>query len=209
MADGTQVTAESSFTPSADSIPSSFGIPDISGLHPTAFAAGAGAASGGTGVAGSFIVNVITETTTAYINNNVLLNTLTGTATYPSANSDEGVTVSASDTMTITDWAGGVGGGLNVGVGAALDVNIVTEDTQAYISNHGNRRRVPERGGGVGHERNLQLGHARRRGWASQWASPARPRSRNCRSRRARSSTTIRRSTPRAACSSRRTISRR
>ena len=83
MADGTQVTAESSFNPSADSIPSSFGIPDISGLHPTAFAAGAGAASGGTGVAGSFIVNVINETTTAYINNNVSLNTLTGTATYP------------------------------------------------------------------------------------------------------------------------------
>ncbi len=134
VADLTQVTAQSSFSPSADSIPSSFGIPDISGLHPTAFAAGAGIASGGTGVAGSFIVNVITETTTAYINNNVSLNTLTGTATYPTANSDQGVTVSASDTMTITDWAGGVGGGTNVGVGAALDVNIVTEDTQAYIS---------------------------------------------------------------------------
>ncbi len=134
VADGTQITATSSFNPSADSIPSSFGIPDISGLHPTAFAAGAGVASGGTGVAGSFIVNVITETTTAYINNNVSLNTLTGTATYPTANSDQGVTVSASDTMMITDWAGGVGGGTNVGVGAALDVNIVTEVTQAFIS---------------------------------------------------------------------------
>ena len=134
VADLTQVTAESSFNPSADSIPSSFGIPDISKLHPTAFAAGAGATSGDTGVAGSFIVNVINETTTAYINNNVSLNTLTGTATYPTASSDQGVTVSASDTMTITDWAGGVGGGTNVGVGSALDVDIVTEDTQAYIS---------------------------------------------------------------------------
>ena len=120
---------------------------------------GAGAASGGTGVAGSFIVNVINETTTAYINNNVLLNTLTGTATYPTANSDQGVTVSATDTMTITDWAGGVGGGANVGVGAALDVNIVTEDTQAYISDRCDRRRGPERRGGVGHERDLQLDH--------------------------------------------------
>ncbi len=153
VADGTQITAESSFTPSADSIPSSFGIPDVSGLHPMAFAAGAGAASGGTGVAGSFIVNVFSETTTAYINNNVLLNTLTGTATYPSANPDEGVTVSATDTMTVTNWAGGVGGGLNVGVGAALDVNIVTEDTQAFISDDAIVERGPERRGRVDHER--------------------------------------------------------
>ena len=36
--------------------------------------------------------------------------------------------------MTIADWAGAIGGGDDFGVGAALDVNIVTEDDQAYIA---------------------------------------------------------------------------
>jgi len=40
----------------------------LSSLHPTNFAAGAGASSGGAGVAGSFIVNVINQTTHAYSN---------------------------------------------------------------------------------------------------------------------------------------------
>ena len=136
VADGTQITAESSFNPSTDSISSSFGIPGISGLHPTDFAAGAGAASGGTGVAGSFIVNVINQTTYASINDHATINTLVGTAGYPTAQSDEGVTVSATDAIATTDWAGAIGGGDDVGVGAALDVNIVTEDTEAYISNN-------------------------------------------------------------------------
>jgi mucin-19 len=136
VADGTQVTAESSFNPSADSISPTFNIPGISGLHPTAFAAGAGAASGGAGIAGSFIVNVINDTTHASINSGALVNTLTGTAGFPTANADQGVTVSATDAIAITDWVGAIGGGEDVGVGAALDVNIVTEDTQAYISSN-------------------------------------------------------------------------
>ncbi len=39
----------------------------LSSLHPTNFAAGVGAASGGNGIAGSFSVNVINQTTHAYI----------------------------------------------------------------------------------------------------------------------------------------------
>ncbi len=44
------------------------------------------------------------------------------------------MTVSATETMSIVDWAGAVGAGEDVGVGAALDVNIVNENTQASIS---------------------------------------------------------------------------
>jgi len=40
----------------------------LSSLHPTNFSAGGGASSGGAGVAGSFIVNVINQTTHAYSN---------------------------------------------------------------------------------------------------------------------------------------------
>jgi hypothetical protein len=147
VADLTQITAESSVKPSTDPIPNSSSdtfIPNsssesvlvsaLSSLHPTAFSAGAGASSGGAGVAGSFIVNVINQTTHAYINNGASINTLVGTAGYPIANADEGVTVSATETMNIVDWAGAVGGGDDAGIGAALDVDIVTEDAQAYIA---------------------------------------------------------------------------
>ena len=105
-----------------------------SALHPTNFAAGAGASSGGAGIAGSFIVNVINQTTHADIASGDSINALVGTAGIPAANADEGVTVSATETMTIVDWAGAIGGGDDAGIGAALDVNIVTEDDQAYIA---------------------------------------------------------------------------
>ncbi len=107
---------------------------ELSSLHPTNFAAGIGASSGGNGVAGSFSVNVINQTTHAYINSGDAINTLVGTTGFPTANSDEGVTVAATETMSIVDWTGAIGGGLDFGVGAALDVNIATEDDQAYIA---------------------------------------------------------------------------
>ncbi len=115
-------------TPVADA------VAELSSLHPTNFAAGVGAASGGNGVAGSFAVNVITQTTHAYINDGAAINTLVGTTGFPTASFDEGVTVSATEKMAIVDWTGAIGGGDDVGAGAALDVNIATEDTQAYIS---------------------------------------------------------------------------
>ena len=106
----------------------------LSKLHPTAFAAGAGVASGGTGVAGSFVLNVVNQVTHAYINNSASINTLVGTAGFPAANADEGVTVASTETMKFADWAGAIGGGDDVGFGAALVIDIITEDAQAYIA---------------------------------------------------------------------------
>jgi hypothetical protein len=102
--------------------------------HPTNFAAGLGASSGGAGIAGSFIVNVIAQNTDAYINSGTTLNAQVGTTGYPTANADESVTVSANETMTIVDWAGAFGAGGDIGAGAALDVNIVNESDLAYIA---------------------------------------------------------------------------
>ena len=106
----------------------------LSKLHPMNFAAGVGASSGGVGVAGSFIVNVINQTTHAYVGSGAQVNTRVGTAGYPTANADESVTVSATESMTLEDWAGALGVGNNVGVGAALAVDIVGEDVQAFIA---------------------------------------------------------------------------
>ncbi len=106
----------------------------ISKLDPTNFAAGFGKSSGGAGIAGSCIVNVINQTTDAYIDSGAQINTLVGTGDYPAANSDEGVTVSATETTTILDLSGSVGEGKSAGVGAGLDVNIETEDVRAYIA---------------------------------------------------------------------------
>ena len=102
--------------------------------HPTNFAAGLGASSGGAGIAGSFIVNVITQTTDAYINSGTTINAQVGTTGYPTANADESVAVSATETMTLVDWAGAFGAGGDIGAGAALDVNIVSEGDEAYIA---------------------------------------------------------------------------
>jgi hypothetical protein len=138
VAGSTSVTAESSFNPSADDIPmqpSLYGITvSLASLHPTALAAGVGASSGDAGVAGSFIVNVINQTTEAYLGTDDLINTLNGTSGYPAA--DQGVTVSAGETMTTVDWVGAAGGGDDFGAGAALEVDIVTENTQGYIAAH-------------------------------------------------------------------------
>ena len=106
----------------------------LTALHPTNFAAGIADSSEGAAIAGSFIVNVINQTTHAFINNGAQINTRVGTAGYPPANADEGVTVSATQTMNIEDWAGGIAIGKSVSIGAAVEVNIITEDDLAYIA---------------------------------------------------------------------------
>jgi hypothetical protein len=48
-----------------------------------------------------------------------LINAQVGTTGYPTANADESVTVSATETMTIVDWSGAFGAGGDIGAGAA------------------------------------------------------------------------------------------
>ena len=84
---------------------------------------GSGGSGTSIGIAFSCIVDVIDQTTDAYINSGAQINTLVGTAGYPTAASDESVTVSATQTTTILDLAGAVSlaknsGGTGAGVGA-------------------------------------------------------------------------------------------
>ena len=99
---------------------------------------GSGSSGSGVGIAFSCIVNVIGQTTDAYIDSGAQINTLIGTANYPTAASDESVTVSATETTTLLDLSGtvaiGKSAGTSAGIGAGLDVNIETEDAQAYIA---------------------------------------------------------------------------
>ncbi len=92
----------------------------INSVQATDLAGGVGSASGGKALAGSFIVNVINQTTDAYISSGDSINTLVGTTGYPAANSDEGLTVSATGTTNIVAWAGAAAGGKNAGIGAAV-----------------------------------------------------------------------------------------
>jgi hypothetical protein len=84
-----------------------------------------GAGGGDAGVAGSAVVNVLSGTTKAHIDNSVTI----GTPSAPSA----GVAVSASDHTDILSIAGQLAIGGTAGVGAGVDVEVVTKTTQAWI----------------------------------------------------------------------------
>jgi hypothetical protein len=89
-----------------------------------------GSLIGGTaGVAGSATVSVVNETTSARIHKGALINTLdTG-----SAGSEQGVRVTAADLTRVIDAAGGLGGGGAAGIGAGVDVGVLTKNTLASI----------------------------------------------------------------------------
>jgi hypothetical protein len=92
-----------------------------------AIAVGAGVA-GTVGVAGSATVNVLNETTQAYIADGAQINAdLTG------ASITQDVNLLARDQTTILGIAGAIGGGGSVGVGAGADVAVITKDTEARI----------------------------------------------------------------------------
>jgi hypothetical protein len=81
-----------------------------------------GGAGGGTaGVAGSVVVNVTTNSTAAHIDQDVDI-------------SGVGVRVAASDTTTIFSLAGALSFGGTAGVGAGIDVEVITKVTEAWIA---------------------------------------------------------------------------
>ena len=91
-----------------------------------------GNASTEVGVAGSASVNVISDTTLAYVNNGAKLNENFGTA-----GSGTGVMVTAADPLTLQSTAGSLAASVsdnaNVDVGIGVDVDSITKNTQAYI----------------------------------------------------------------------------
>ncbi|MGH3368825.1 MAG: hypothetical protein ACRDPR_02390, partial [Nocardioidaceae bacterium] len=86
-----------------------------------------GGGSGTAGVAGSVVVNTTTQLTRAYLGGGTKVN---ATAPY---GTHGGVAVSADDDTSIFSLAGALAIGGTAGVGAGVDVEVVTKDTQAWI----------------------------------------------------------------------------
>ncbi|MDA8440737.1 MAG: hypothetical protein M0Z51_18020, partial [Propionibacterium sp.] len=85
-----------------------------------------GAAGGDAGVAGSAVVDVYTDTTTANIGDHTTVN-----ADNSGAATAQDVTISASDHTNLLAIAGGIAAGGDAGIGAGADVEVLTKDTQA------------------------------------------------------------------------------
>ncbi len=83
-----------------------------------------GAGGEDAGVAGSVVVDDMSNTTLAHVDKNVTVGGDT-----PSA----AASVSATDTTSITAVAGEVAAGGTAGVGAGIDVEVITKDTEASI----------------------------------------------------------------------------
>jgi len=88
----------------------------------------AGAAGGSAGVAGSATVNVWNDTTRATIAHGATVDASGRNGTTPN------VALLASDGTTLFSTAGALSGGGSAGVGAGVDVGVITKNTQAYIA---------------------------------------------------------------------------
>ena len=90
-----------------------------------------GAAGGQTaGVAGSVVVDVLTDTTKAYIGSGTNVNLDNGGAT-----PGQSVNVTASDTTTVVALAGQLAVGGTAGVGVGVDVEVINKTTEAFVGN--------------------------------------------------------------------------
>ena len=97
----------------------------------TAVALGGAVSQGGAAVAGSFVVNVFTDNTSATIADDAQINQRPGLV---APGTDQHVTVRAEDDMQVFDLAGALAGSLDsAGIGAAVDVQVLTQNTTASI----------------------------------------------------------------------------
>src|SRR5262249_14106652 len=87
-----------------------------------------GAGGEDAGVAGSVIVDDMHPTTLAHIDAGAVISG-------PTAAGSAGAGVAASDATTILSVAGALAIGGTAGVGAGIDVEVITKDTEATIAN--------------------------------------------------------------------------
>ncbi len=86
----------------------------------------AGAASGSVSVGGAAAVNVINTDTRAYLGEGAELNKAASLVS-------QSASLSAQDTTTLFDVVAGAAASGSVGVGASVDVAVITKSTQAYV----------------------------------------------------------------------------
>ncbi len=89
----------------------------------------AGGAGGGTaGVAGSTSVNVLNQTSKAYIGKDAVIN-----AVNTGAGAAQSVSVTSVNTTNVTGLAGALAIGNTAGIGAGNSTEVITTDTEAYV----------------------------------------------------------------------------
>jgi len=76
----------------------------------------------------------LTNTTTAHIDHDAAINTVNA-----GASSTEGLAVAATNTSTITSIAGSLAIGGSAGIGAGVDVEVITKHTNAWIAHSSQR----------------------------------------------------------------------
>ncbi|MEA2197047.1 MAG: mucin9, partial [Solirubrobacteraceae bacterium] len=92
-----------------------------------------GSVGGDAGVAGSAAVDTNTDHTHAHIDSGVGVNCAGLSCTNSSSNATQGVAVAASDTTQILGIGGAVAAGGDAGIGAGVDVEVLSKDTTAKI----------------------------------------------------------------------------
>jgi len=100
-------------------------------VSPTLIAIG-GSGGGDAAVAGSVAVDVMTDNTTAHVDSGATVCTTT-TCTTPSAAGPQNVAVTASDTTNALDTVGTLAIGGDAGVGAGVDVQVISKTTESTI----------------------------------------------------------------------------
>ena len=88
-----------------------------------------GSLAGSAGAAGSGAINVLSDTTLADIGAGAVV-----VATQGSPGNGPGVIVTAGDILTLLSTAGALAAGSSEGLGAGVDVDSITKNTQAFIA---------------------------------------------------------------------------
>jgi hypothetical protein len=115
------IEADASLTPVVGLVP----------LNPSTYVWG-GTSAGGVGVAGSLSLNIVNETTQAVISAYDRINTNATPGT------NQSVSVLATDTVQLTNWAGANAVSAALGIGAGIDVAVISTDTEAHIGDSAN-----------------------------------------------------------------------
>ncbi len=117
--------------------PPTLNLPDNSGIDDPSIAISSaalagGGSNGGVGIAGAADISILTVNTHAYIAGSAQINQDGSISGLPAVQS---VSVDAESTLTMTNAAGALGISTDsTGVGAGLEVTILTKDTQAYVA---------------------------------------------------------------------------
>ncbi len=104
-----------------------------------------GTGGGAVGVAGSAVLNLLTEQTQAHIDDGATVNASTA-----GANPNQTVNLLAWDVTAISSWAGGTSSSNIAGIGGGADIGVINKQTEAFIANSASTPATPAHVSAVG-----------------------------------------------------------